>query len=98
MLIINLAEKKDLEGIYELEKKLFLEDRWSYSQLLEEFKNKFSQIWVIKEVDKIIGYLIFREFKPEIEILKIGIKKEYQRKGLGTKLLQELIKFCKKKV
>jgi len=43
MFIINEAEEKDLQAIFELEKELFLEEKWSYFQLLEEFKNRFSK-------------------------------------------------------
>ncbi len=97
MFIINEAEEKDLQAIFELEKELFLEEKWSYFQLLEEFKNRFSKIWVLKKEGEVTGYLIFREFPPEIEIFKIGIKRKHQRKGLGTKLLQKLIEVGKGK-
>uniref|UniRef100_A0A7V5XF86 [Ribosomal protein bS18]-alanine N-acetyltransferase n=1 Tax=Thermodesulfobacterium geofontis TaxID=1295609 RepID=A0A7V5XF86_9BACT len=97
MSLINEAEEKDLQIISELEKNLFFEENWSYFQILKEFKNELSKIWVFKKRDKIIGYLIFREIKPEIEILKIGVKKEYQRKGIATQLMQKLIEFAKEK-
>jgi ribosomal-protein-alanine N-acetyltransferase len=97
MYLIHEAEKRDLQIISELEKDLFFEEKWSYFQILKEFKNEISKIWVLKEKEKIIGYLIFREIKPEIEVFKIGVKKEYQRKGLGTKLMQKLIEFAKEK-
>ena len=51
----------------------------------------------MKEKEKIIGYLIFRKIKPEIEILRIGIKKEYQKKKAGTQLMEKLIKLAKEK-
>jgi len=97
MYLIHEAEEKDLEIISELEKGLFSEENWSYFQILREFKNKFSKILIFKKKEEIIGYLIFREIKPEIEIFKIGVKKEYQRKGVGTKLMQKLMEFAKEK-
>jgi len=97
MCLIYEAEEKDLQIISELEKDLFSEEKWSYFQILREFKNDFSKILVFKEKEEIIGYLIFREIKPEIEILKIGVRKEYQRKGVGTKLIQKLIEIAKEK-
>jgi|GEM_PF-4232079 len=59
MSLINEAEEKDLQIISELEKNLFFEENWSYFQILKEFKNELSKIWVFKKRDKIIGYLIF---------------------------------------
>uniref|UniRef100_A0A7V4JPV9 [Ribosomal protein bS18]-alanine N-acetyltransferase n=1 Tax=Thermodesulfobacterium geofontis TaxID=1295609 RepID=A0A7V4JPV9_9BACT len=97
MYLINEAEEGDLQIISELERDLFSEEKWSYFQILKEFENGLSKIWVLKKKEKIIGYLIFREIKPEIEIFKIGVKKEYQRKGVGTKLMQKLIEFAKEK-
>ena len=97
MFSINENKEEDFQFISKLEKELFLEEAWSYFQLLKEFKNKFSKIWILKEKEKIIGYLIFRKIEPEIEILRIGIKKEYQKKKAGTQLMEKLIKLAKEK-
>jgi ribosomal-protein-alanine N-acetyltransferase len=97
MYLIHEAEEKDLQIISELERDLFSEEKWSYFQILREFKNDFSKILVFKEKEEIIGYLIFREIEPEIEIFKIGVKKKYQRKGVGTKLIQKLIEIAREK-
>ncbi len=96
MFFLNEANEEDIKSISELEKEIFSEEAWSYSQVLNEFENKFSRIWVLKTDKKIVGYLIFREIKPEIEILRIGTKKEYRRKGAGTKLIKKLINFADK--
>lgn len=96
MHLINEAEEKDLQIILELEKELFLKEAWSYSQIFKEFKNELSRTWVLKKGEEIIGYLIFREIKPEIEVFRIGIKGKYQRKGFGTQLMLKLMEFAKK--
>lgn len=96
MYLIKDAEERDLTTISELERELFLNEAWSYFQILEEFKNKLSKIWILKRDNEILGYLIFRKIKPEIEIFRIGIKRKYQRKGAGTELMQKLIEFAKK--
>jgi len=96
MFILNEVKKEDIKIISELENNLFSKEAWSYLQLLKEFENKFSKIWILKVEEKVIGYLIFRKIEPEIEILRIGIKKEYQRKGAGTEFIKNLIEFAKK--
>ncbi len=97
MLLIREAESKDLDQVYQLEKNLFKDFCWTPSQILKEYENEFSKIWLLEEKNEIIGYLILREVKPEVEILRIGIKKEFQHKGKGSYFLKELIDFYKKK-
>lgn len=92
---IKDVKEEELELISKLEKDLFLKNAWSFEQIRNEFKNKFSKILVIKKNNKILGYLIFRKILDEIEILRIGIIKEYQNKKIGTYFLQKFIEtFC----
>ncbi len=94
MFSLNEADKKDIQELSELEKEIFPEDPWSYTQILNEFENGFSRIWILKVNKRTAGYLIFRKFNPEIEILRIGVKKEYRRKGIGTELMKRLFNFA----
>ena len=96
MFVLNEASEEEVQILSELEKEIFSEEAWSYSQLLKEFRNKFSRIWILKTEERIIGYLVFRKIEPEIEILRIGIKREYQRKGAGTELMKKLVSFASK--
>lgn len=84
---IKKANKKDLDTIYKLEKILFEKKSWSSEMLKGEFENIFSKIWILEKEGEIVGYLIFREILDEAEIMKIGIKPEYQKQGLGTLFL-----------
>ncbi len=95
MFTVDEAEEEDIQIVSELEKEIFLEEAWSFKQLLEEFKNSFSSFWILKVNGEIIGYIVFRKIKPEIEILRIGIKRKYQRRGAGTKLMKSLLTFAK---
>ncbi len=97
MSVICEAKKRDLNQIYKLEKDLFGNFSWANYQILKEYENKFSKIWLLKEKNQIVGYIILREIKPEVEILRIGIKKEFQHKGKGSYFLKELINFYKKR-
>ncbi len=96
MLRIEEAKEEDLKEIVKIERELFLEEAWNYKQIYQEFKNTFSKIYLLKENDKILGYLICRIVFPETELLRIGIKKEFQKKGLGSFLMDEFLKEQKK--
>ncbi|QER41966.1 ribosomal-protein-alanine N-acetyltransferase [Thermodesulfobacterium sp. TA1] len=92
--IEELQQEEDLKFIAWLEKELF-EEPWDYQTLWAEFKNPFSKIWILKHQEEKLGYLIFRQILDEAEILRIGIKKEHQKKGLGTFLLNEFLRYLK---
>jgi aminoglycoside 3-N-acetyltransferase I len=69
---------------------------------LETLLNKENLLFLtVSHENKIIGgltaYILFSvyEEKTEVYIYEIGIKPEYQRKGIGQKLLSELIIYCK---
>lgn len=87
MFEIRLAFSEDLKKIHSLEVLLFKEKAWSYASLEKEFKNSFSQIWILEKAKEFLGYLIFREILEEVEILRLGISPEYQNKKLGTLFL-----------
>jgi ribosomal-protein-alanine N-acetyltransferase len=91
MLKIEEAKERDLKCIAKIEKMLFDKQAWSYEQILSEFKNNFSKILVIKNKEDIIGYLIYRKIGEESELLRIGIKKDYQKQGFGTYLIKEFL-------
>jgi len=86
-----------LNSIKKLEEELFKDEAWSYDQLLKEFKNSFSKVLIIGSLDsyEVKGYLIARFLPPEAEILKIGIEKSHQNKGLGKLLMNCLFSLCK---
>lgn len=87
MFEVRRAERKDLEKLCCLERELFKEKSWSYKMLEEELKNSFSKIWILEKEQEFLGYLIFRELFEEVEILRLGIKPEYQNQSLGTLFL-----------
>ena len=42
--------------------------------------------------EEITGYIFVREVSPELEIMTLAVALEYQRNGVGQKLLGEVIK------
>mgnify|MGYP001460120917 CR=1 FL=1 len=96
MIKINPIKKSDYFKILQIEQNLF-----KNTMIKKELNNFFSQssfrIWKIEE-DKITGYMSFYQVMDEVEIIKIGIIKSYQRNGYGSFLIKELKKLNIKKI
>tara|TARA_B110001452_G_scaffold36169_1_gene27740 strand:+ start:208 stop:639 length:432 start_codon:yes stop_codon:yes gene_type:complete len=96
MIKINPIKKSDYFKILQIEQNLF-----KNTMIKKELNNFFSQssfrIWKIEE-DKITGYMSFYQVMDEVEIIKIGIIKSYQRNGHGSSLIKELKKLNMKKI
>ena len=91
MINIKPVKKDDLLKLIEIDKDVF-----DYFTSIEDFKNYFNQdtikIWRISD-PKIIGYVIFYHVRDEIEIIKIGIMKSYQRKNYGSLVVNKIKNF-----
>ena len=80
----------DFNSILEIQKDLNfpLTGYKLFSNLIE-----LNKIFVLKiiPVNKIIGFVEFQGDRKEIEIITLGIKKDYQNKGYGKRLINFLI-------
>ena len=55
------------------------------------------RMWKIEQ-DRILGYMSFYQVIDEIEIIRIGIIKSYQRSSYGSLLIDEIKKLDVKKI
>ena len=89
--MIETMKEGDLKEVAEIEKELF-SDAWSYEQFLYEIKdNPFSHFYVLRLDNEIVGYLGLNILFERAEISVIAIKKNYEGRGLGYKLLKKAI-------
>lgn len=90
---INFARKEDLDSIYSLDKKYFLNfyDRnFYFDNILDK------RVIVAKLENKIIGYIIFTICFDESELLKIVVDKEYRNLKVGSNLVFDYLEFINK--
>ena len=90
MIYIKPVKKDDLLKLIEIEKDVF-----DYSESIEDFINYFNEdtIKIWKVLDQIVvGFIVFYRVKDEIEIIKIGIMKSYQRKNYGSLIINKIKK------
>ena len=96
--MVNIKNLKESEyyKILKIENDLF-DNKMSYKEL-KSFTNQVSfKIWKI-EKDQILGYVSFFHTQDEVEIIKIGINKSYQRQNYGSLLIEEIKKLRIKKI
>lgn len=85
----------------EVGNKKILEIEKSFPQFLWENKiqksfidNPFTQYYVYKKEDKIVGFINYDILYERAELIYIAVLEEEQKQGIGTKLLQSMIEEC----
>lgn len=103
-IIINKATENDVKGIMEvLETAWFLQDKeWAKEALRKLFNMKNYVVLVAKKGDMVVGFIDFfvvpsiSEKWNEARILNFFVHKDFQGKGIGSKLLDAVTKMTEK--
>ena len=90
---LKLNNKKEL---FLLERDLF-KDPWAENSLEDQLKIKTSINLGLKVDNELISYVLCLDLFPEIEILRFGVKQNFQLQGKGKFLLKSLISLLKQK-
>lgn len=97
MWLVTPAIEADLDKIIEIERECF-SSPWSYHAFLQELKNDYSYLWVVKNPkSEIVGFICFWLIFDEAHILNIAVKKTFRGKGIGNLLVKKAIAFVQKK-
>jgi len=92
------ATLKDFEQIYEIEQACFVEP-YTREQLMYEFsENPLNKILVAYDEDKIVGFVDYMITFNSATISQIAVLSNYRKKGLGSKLLEEMEKSFPKEI
>lgn len=96
MVKVAVANLSYLQEIYELEKSLFLGEAYSLQTLKQELLHADRKYFVtLSQTNEVIAYLGVNIVIDFAEIIKIGVKKEYQRQGIAKQMFLELISTLK---
>ena len=87
--LIRPASFDDISSIVEIENKTN-QMPWSKAQFLSSMEVGHYSVGMHKDCD-ILGFAIYSPIIPESHLLNIAIDPAYQGKGLGDKLLQQII-------
>jgi len=89
--IIRKATLKDLDLIYDMEKRIF-NDSWSQESIQEELTREDHSLNLLCEINnEIIGYFFAHFVEDEVRILNIAIDVAYQHQGYGKQFLQKIL-------
>ena len=89
--MIRRSKSEDLEEILRIEKTAFPKTPYDESIFIYYagmYPDNFL-VYMEESSDKILGYIIFH---PGGHIVSIAVDLPYRRKGIGTKLIQEVLK------
>lgn len=85
--MIRKAEVKDIFYIVKLEKKVFNQSLGEQFLLQELIDNPFSYYFVYEKGHEVVGYIGFRVYENQAEMMNFAILPDHQNEGLGTELL-----------
>mgnify|MGYP002516121226 CR=1 FL=1 len=91
--MVNSPSISDIDTIKKLG--LLLNDNFIKTNNIEEIINN-KEIIGYYILDKLVGFIIFKKLYETIDILYVVVEPDYRRKGISSKLLNEIIKMdCK---
>ncbi|MBA4358437.1 MAG: ribosomal-protein-alanine N-acetyltransferase [Desulfovibrio sp.] len=91
---VMVLSAADIQGVMDLERMCF-RTRWTREQFLLGLERKAFRILGIYERDVLIGYAAFSVMAQEMELMNIAVHPFHRRKGLGARLLAEVLRLCR---
>lgn len=92
--MINEMNLQDLENIKDCLLTDF-DNFWSYNILKQELENGKSKYFVVKQENEIVGFAGIMLVIDEVNIMNIVVKKDKRNLGIGSLLLEEIIRYSK---
>lgn len=85
--LLRRAGEPDVDGIVQLEEAAF-GDPWPRSAIEHEIANPASLVLVSENAGCPLGYISFRQFGDEAEMLRLAVAPAARRRGLARSLVQ----------
>jgi ribosomal-protein-alanine N-acetyltransferase len=88
-LSLRLLAEDDLPNVMELERSAHSHP-WRQSSFEDCLKGR-QRCWLAEHNQKLVGYVVITHAGGDAELLNIAVSPKYQRKGIGSTLLQHAI-------
>lgn len=79
----------DVDEVLAIEKDSFAEP-WTKSMFLDELANRSARLLVVRQDDRIVGYMCFWEVLDEAHLMTIAVHPRRRGEGFGTFLMAKL--------
>lgn len=95
-LVLRLAEKEDIDGIFDVETKCFISP-WHFESLQYDVCDNSNSLYMIAiEQETIIGFCGVHIVLDECHINNVAVLPQYRRKGVAKALIELLISSTEK--
>jgi ribosomal-protein-alanine N-acetyltransferase len=88
-LSLRLLTESDLDNVMELERSAHSHP-WRQSSFEDCLKGR-QRCWLAESNNKLVGYVVVTHGGGDAELLNIAVSPKFQRKGIGSTLLQHAI-------
>lgn len=88
---ITQMTSEDVPEMAELDKKCFTVP-WSEKSFYDETENPLAVYYIAKDNGKCVGYAGFWNVSGEGDITNVAVLPEYRRSGVGSRLIETVIK------
>ena len=88
---MNLQDLENIKGCLLTD----LDHFWSYNILKQELENGKSKYFVAKQENEIVGFAGILLIIDQVNIMNIVVKKDKRNFGIGSSLLEEIIRYSK---
>ena len=95
-LIIREMQESDIPAIMEIERSSFTTP-WAEISFLNEIYKKYGIAKVAVSEGKLIGYICVNYVFHESHILNLAVHQDFRKRGVGTILMNEIMRDLKKK-
>lgn len=94
---LDVMKIEDLDQVIKIEREAF-SNSWNLRFFKEELKHNSFALYLTAKIEKeVIGYIgcWFKNHANEVHIVNLAIKKNKRRQGIGTFLIEEVVKMAK---
>lgn len=84
----------DIDEVHEIESKVF-SDPWSKRAFQSDLQNDYAWPLVARFERKVAGYASLYQAADELQIGNIAVAPDFHQRGIGTKLLEHIIKMAR---
>ena len=93
---VKKMTEDDIDSTAEIEKMNF-SDPWSIESFTSQINKDYSVSYAAHYLGKTVGYICCDDISGEVYVGTVAVSEEMRNRGIGTKLMQAVIDYCKEK-